>query len=58
MVNIQLSGIVAQEMFTGVYNKRVEQNKAKDAAEAYHAQEAFGESIKFDFLEMHVIEED
>lgn len=39
MVNIQSSGIVAQEMFTGAYNKRVEQNKAKAAAEAYHAQE-------------------
>lgn len=36
MVQINSSGVT--EMFTGAYNKRVEQNKSKAAAETYHGQ--------------------
>lgn len=35
MVQINQNGTT--EMFTGAYNKRVEQNRHKNAAEAYHA---------------------
>lgn len=37
MVQINSSGVT--EMFTGAYNKRVEQNKSKAAAETYHGQQ-------------------